>query len=78
MTIQLPRDLETQLKESAQSQGISVGQYIEGLVVETNLRRAQTSEFRAAVAERMASLNAAESVDGEEVMARLIADLALR
>jgi hypothetical protein len=78
MTIELPRDLETQLKESAQSQGVSVGQYIERLVVETNLRRAQISEFRAAVAERMASLNAAESVDGEEVMARLIADLTLR
>ena len=78
MTIELPRDLETQLKESAQSQGVSDGQYIERLVVETNLRHAQISEFRAAVAERVASLNAAESVDGEEVMARLIADLALR
>jgi hypothetical protein len=74
----LPLYLETQLKGSAQSQGVSVGRYIEGLVVETNLRRAQISEFRAAVAERVASLNAAESVDGEEVMSRLIADLALR
>jgi hypothetical protein len=34
MTIELPRDLETQLKESAQSEGVSVGEYIERLVRE--------------------------------------------
>ena len=78
MTIELPSELETQLRETAQSQGVSVGQYIARLVIETNLRRAQISEFRAAIAERMASLNAGESADGEEVMARLINDLATR
>ena len=78
MTIELPRELETQLKETAQSQGVSVGQYIERLVAETTLRRAQISEFRTAIADRMASLDAGESSDGEEVMARLITDLASR
>jgi predicted transcriptional regulator len=78
MTIELPRELETELKETAQSQGVSVGQYIEKLVAETNLRPTQISEFRSAIAERMASLNAGESVDGEEVMARLINDLTAR
>ncbi|HEX4135868.1 MAG TPA: hypothetical protein VHY84_14735 [Bryobacteraceae bacterium] len=78
MTIELPRELETQLKETAQLQGVSVSQYIERLVAETNLRRAQISEFRATIAERMASLNAGESTDGEEVMTRLVTDLASR
>lgn len=78
MTIELPREIETQLKEEAQALGVSVGQYLESLVAETKLRRAQVSEFTAPIAERMASLNAGHSVDGEEVMARLIADLASR
>jgi predicted transcriptional regulator len=78
MTIELPREIETQLQETAQSQGVSVSQYIERLVAETNLRRVQISEFRAAITERMASLNAGDTVDGEEVMTRLIADLASR
>ena len=76
MTVELPGDIENQLIETAQSQGVSVGEYIERLVVETNLRRAQISEFRASIAERMASLNAGNSEDGEEVMARLIAEIA--
>jgi predicted transcriptional regulator len=75
MTIELPREIEAQLKETAQAQGVSVGQYVERLIAETNLRRAQVSEFRAVIADRMASLTAGESTDGEEVMARLIADL---
>jgi len=78
MTIELPREIEAQLKETAQAQGVSVGQYVENLVAETNLRRAQVSEFKAAIAERMASLNAGESADGEEVMARLISDFTSR
>jgi predicted transcriptional regulator len=78
MTIELPREIEAQLKETAQAQGVSVGQYLEKLVAETNLRRAQISEFKVAIAERVASLNAGESADGEEVMARLISDLASR
>jgi len=78
MTIELPREIETQLKEEAQALGVSVGQYLESLVAETRLRRAQVSEFRAAINERLASLNAGDRVDGEEVMARLIADLESR
>lgn len=75
MTIELPREVEARLQETAQAQGISVGQYLERLVAETDLRRAQVAEFRAAIAERMASLKASNSSDGEEVMARLIAEL---
>ena len=36
MTIELPREIEAQLKETAQAQGVSVGQYVERLVAETN------------------------------------------
>jgi len=78
MTIELSRDIENQLTETAQAQGVSVGQYLERLVAEANLRRAQVAEFRAAIAERMASLNAGNTSDGEEVMARLIAEIPLR
>jgi predicted transcriptional regulator len=78
MTIELHGEIETQLKEEAQALGVSVSQYLESLVAETKLRRVQVSAFRAAINERMASLNAGESVDGEDVMARLTADLASR
>lgn len=78
MTIELPSEIATQLEETAQAQGVSVSQYVENLVAETNLRRTQIAEFRAAVAERMASLNAGDRADGEEVMARLTADPASR
>jgi predicted transcriptional regulator len=78
MTIELPSEIATQLEETAQAQGVSVGQYVEKLVAETNLRRTQIAEFRAAVAERMASLNAGDRADGEEAMARLTADPAPR
>ena len=78
MTIELPSEIETQLTEAAQALGISVSEYVERLVAETNVRRARVSEFRAAITERMESLNAGESEDGEEVMARLIAELASR
>jgi predicted transcriptional regulator len=78
MTIELPREIETQLKDTAAEQGVSVSQYLETLVRETNLRRKQLAEFRAAIAERVASLDAGEVTDGEEVMARLISGLASR
>ena len=44
MTIELPSEIETQLKEAAQALGVSVGQYVESNVAETSLRRAQVSE----------------------------------
>ena len=75
MTIELPREIETQLKKTAEAQGVSVGQYLERLVTETSLRSAQIAEFRVAIAERMASLHAGNGEDGEEVMTRLIAGL---
>ena len=75
MTIELSREVETQLKDAAQAQGITVAQLLEKLIEETNLRRRQLSEFKAVMADRTASLNADGGVDGEEVMARLIADL---
>ena len=78
MTIELPREVASRLQETAQAQGVSVGQYLERLVAETDLRRSHLAEFRAAIAERMASLKAGYSADGEEVMARLIAELPLR
>jgi predicted transcriptional regulator len=78
MTIELPTAVESQLKQAARTRGISIGEYVERLVAETNLRDAQIAEFRAAIAERMTSLRAGECVDGEEVMARLIDDLPTR
>ena len=78
MTIDLPREIEAQLKSRAQAQGVSIGQYIESLVAEANVRDRQVAEFRAAITERVASLNSGDAVDGEEVMARLIAELAPR
>ena len=38
MTIELSREMDAQLKVTAQAQGVSVGRYIENLVAETNLR----------------------------------------
>jgi hypothetical protein len=78
MTIDLPREIETQLKDKAAEQGVSVSQYLETLVAETSLRRKQLAEFRAAISERMASLNGGEETDGAEVMARLVAELPSR
>ena len=78
MTIELPREIETQLKNTAAEQGLSVSQYLETLVTETSLRRKQLGEFQAAITQRMASLDSGGGTDGEEVMARLIAGLPLR
>jgi hypothetical protein len=75
MAIDLPREIETQLRDSAGAQGVSVGRSVESSVTETNLRREQLAEFRGAVAERVASLDAGEGMDGGEVMDRLIAGL---
>ena len=67
--------METQLRDTAAAQGVSVSQYLESLVAETNLKRQQLAEFRAAIAERLASIEAGERTDGEATMARLIAEL---
>ena len=78
MTIDLPREIEAQLKDRARAQGVSPGQYVESLIAGTDLRDKQVSEFRAAISERVASLNCGEAADGEEVMSRPIAELAPR
>jgi hypothetical protein len=66
MTSELPREVEARLKETAQAEGVSVGQDLERLVAETDPRRSQLAEFRAAIAERMASLKASNTSNGEE------------
>ncbi|HEX4277618.1 MAG TPA: hypothetical protein VHZ74_19815 [Bryobacteraceae bacterium] len=78
MTIELPTAVESQLKQAARARGISISEYVERLVAETNLRDARIAEFRAAISERMISLRAGERVDGEEVMAHLMDDLPAR
>ena len=42
---------------------------------EAESRRIQLTAFRQAIDERLGSLNAGESANGEEVMARLIAEI---
>ena len=75
MTIELPREIEAQLLETAKAEGVSLSEYIERLVAEISLQRSQVAGFRAAIAERMVSLDAGEIADGEAVMASLIAEL---
>jgi predicted transcriptional regulator len=76
MLIELPRELEAEIKKTADAEGLSVAAYIQRLVAETNLRRSQLADFSSAIAERIASLDAGEGVDGEEVMSRLISEFA--
>ncbi len=78
MTIELSREVETQLKDAAQAEGVTVGQFVEKLVAETSLRRRQISEFRSIISGRMASLDVEGGIDAEQVMAGLIADLPSR
>lgn len=78
MIIELPREIEVQIRETALAEGLSPGDYVARLVAEAGVRRAQLAEFRTAMAERLASLNAGETADGEEVMAELISELGNR
>lgn len=75
MTIDLSPEIAARLKAEADAEGISVGAYVERLVFEETARRTRLTAFGDAINERLRSLNAGESVDGEEVMARLIAEL---
>jgi hypothetical protein len=59
----------------ALTEGVSVGEYVERLVFEDDTRRIWLTEFTQAIDERMRPLDGGESVDGEEVMARLIGEL---
>jgi len=75
MTIDLSPEIEAQLKAKALTEGVSVGAYVERLVFEEAARGIRLTEFTLAIDERLRSLNGGESVDGEEVMARLIGEL---
>jgi hypothetical protein len=75
MTIEVSQEVEDQIRATASSEGLSVGEYVARLVTETNSRRVQAAEFRVVMAERLASLSAGETADGEEVMAKLISEL---
>jgi predicted transcriptional regulator len=75
MTIDLSPKVEAQLRAKAEAEGLSLGEYVERLMVEEESRRVKLYTFQQAIDERVASLNRGESLDGEEVMARLIEEL---
>jgi hypothetical protein len=75
MTVEINPDTADKLKANAQAEGVSIAEYVERLMVEAESRRIQLAAFRQAIDERLGSLNAGESADGEEVMARLIAEI---
>ena len=75
MTIDLSPEIEARLKAKAFTEGVSVGEYVARLVFEEDARCVRLTEFTQAIDERLTSLGAGESVDGEEVMARLIGEL---
>ena len=78
MVINVSPEAEIRLTNIARAEGLSVGQYVEEAIDERLLRRKQFAEFQSAIAEGLASFEAAEIYDGEEVMARLMADLPSR
>jgi predicted transcriptional regulator len=75
MTIDVSPEIEARLKAKAGAEGVSVGAYVERLVFEEEARRMRLAAFGQAINERLRSLSGGESVEGEEVMARLIAEL---
>lgn len=64
MVIELTGKVESELRKAARAEGLSVSLYIQKLVAQTNLRRAQLVDFKAAIAERIASLDAGEGAAG--------------
>jgi predicted transcriptional regulator len=75
MTIDVSPEIEARLKAKASTEGVSVAEYVERMVFEEDARRIRLTEFTQAIDERLRSLSAGESVDGEELMARLIGEL---
>ena len=75
MTIELSPEIEARLKAKANAEGVSIGAYVERLVFEEEARCIRFAAFEQAIGERRRSSSSGESVDGEEVMARLIAEL---
>ena len=74
MTIEVSPEVEARLKAKAEAEGLSLGAYVEQLVCKEDSRETALKAFQHAIDERLASLDG-ESADGEEVMARLIAEL---
>ena len=74
MTIDLSPEIEARLKAKASAEGMSVGAYVERLVSEEESRVIRVAAFGEAIRERLESLNSGETVDGEEVMTRLLAE----
>ena len=75
MTIDLSPETEAMLKTKADAEGISVEAYVERLVSDEESRCIRVAAFGEAIRERLESLNDGESVDGEEVMTRLLTEL---
>jgi predicted transcriptional regulator len=75
MTIEVSSEVGVRLRAKALAEGISLSEYLERLICEEESRRVKSDAFQQAMDERVASLRAGEIVDGEEVMARLIAEL---
>lgn len=75
MTIDLSPEMEARLKAQANAEGISVGAYVAHLLSEEEARGIRIAAFEQAIHERLRSLSDGESVDGEEVMSRLLAEL---
>jgi predicted transcriptional regulator len=75
MTIEVSSEVGARLRARALAEGISLSEYLERLICEEESRRVKSDAFQQAMDERVASLRAGEIVDGEEVMARLIAEL---
>ena len=75
MNIDISPEIEARLKARALTDGVSIGAYVERLVSEEDTRCIRIAEFAEAIEERIESLNCGETVDGEEVMGRLIDEL---
>jgi hypothetical protein len=75
MTIDVSPETGAQLKTKAEAEGVSINDYVGRLMFEAESRRIQLSAFRQAIDDRASLLDAGESVNGEEVMARLIAEI---
>ena len=75
MTIDVSPEVEIQLKAKARAEGLSPGASVERLIIETESRRVRLAAFQQVIEERVASLANGETVDGEEVMGRLIREL---
>jgi predicted transcriptional regulator len=74
VTIDLSPHIESRLKAKADAEGISIAAYVERLVSEEESHAGRVAAFGEAIRERLESLHSGESVDGEEVMARLVAE----